>query len=131
MFGGSLSGDTGFGVAFTLKDYNFLGTGDEINSSFNINAERYLFDISYQDYPLFSSNIKNTYNIFNSEVDLTDSFGFKSRSYGIGYGVTFDYNENVRTSFSIQNIFDLHYKEFASGISSPGRSIILNLNIKF
>ena len=30
MFGGSLSGDTGFGVAFTLKDYNFLGTGDKL-----------------------------------------------------------------------------------------------------
>ena len=104
MFGGSLSGDTGFGVAFTLKDYNFLGTGDEINSSFNINAERYLFDISYQDYPLFSSNIKNTYNIFNSEVDLTDSFGFKSRSYGIGYGVTFDYNEKTDISAFVKYI---------------------------
>ena len=43
----------------------------------------------------------------------------------------FDYNENVRTSFSIETIFDLHYKEFASGISAPGRSIILNLNVKF
>ena len=43
----------------------------------------------------------------------------------------FDYNENVRTSFSIENIFDLHYKEFASAISSPGRAIILNLNVKF
>ena len=42
-----------------------------------------------------------------------------------------DYNENLRTSFSIDNIFDLHYKEFASGISAPGRSIIINLNVKF
>jgi len=42
-----------------------------------------------------------------------------------------DYNENIRTSFSIDNIFDLHYKEFASGISGPGRSIIINLNVKF
>ena len=104
MFGGSLSGDTGFGVAFTLKDYNFLGTGDEINSSFNINSERYLFDISYKDYPSFSSNIKNTYNIFNSEVDLTDSFGFKSRSYGIGYGITFDYDEKTDISAFVKYI---------------------------
>ena len=44
--------------------------------------------------------------------------------------VSFEY-ENVRTSLSIENIFDLHYKEFASGISAPGRSIILNLNVKF
>ena len=42
-----------------------------------------------------------------------------------------DHNENVRTSFSIENIFDLHYKEFASAISSHGRAIILNLNVKF
>ena len=42
-----------------------------------------------------------------------------------------DHNENIQTSFSIENIFDLHYKEFASSISAPGRSIILNLNIKF
>ena len=42
-----------------------------------------------------------------------------------------DYNENIRTSFSIDNLFDLHYKEFASGISGPGRSIIINLNVKF
>lgn len=49
------------------------------------------------------------------------------------YSITaaLDHNQNIRTSFSIENIFDLHYKEFASGISAPGRSIILNLNIKF
>tara|TARA_Y100000768_G_scaffold318559_1_gene254013 strand:+ start:2620 stop:5115 length:2496 start_codon:yes stop_codon:yes gene_type:complete len=49
------------------------------------------------------------------------------------YSITggFDHNEKIRTSFSIENIFDLHYKEFASGISAPGRSIILNLNLKF
>ena len=49
------------------------------------------------------------------------------------YSITgaFDHNEKIRTSFSIENIFDLHYKEFASGISAPGRSIILNLNVKF
>tara|TARA_B100000575_G_scaffold33556_1_gene22585 strand:- start:20842 stop:23319 length:2478 start_codon:yes stop_codon:yes gene_type:complete len=49
------------------------------------------------------------------------------------YSITggFDHNERLRTSFSIQNIFDLHYKEFASGISAPGRSIILNMNLKF
>lgn len=49
------------------------------------------------------------------------------------YSITgaFDHNEKIRTSFSIENIFDLHYKEFASGISAPGRSIIFNLNVKF
>ena len=49
------------------------------------------------------------------------------------YSITgaFDHNKKLRTSFSIENIFDLHYKEFASGISAPGRSIIFSLNVKF
>ena len=44
---------------------------------------------------------------------------------------TFYYSEKIKTSLSIDNIFDLHYKEFASGISAPGRSIIFNINMKF
>ena len=49
----------------------------------------------------------------------------------LNFSGAFDHNEKFKTSFSIENIFDLHYKEFASGISAPGRSIILNLNIRF
>lgn len=104
MFGGSLSGDTGFGLAFTVKDYNFLGSGNEVNSSFNINSESYLFDVSYKQYPLFASNISNTYNIFNSEDDLIDSFGFKSKSQGVGYGITYEYNEKTDISAFIKYI---------------------------
>ena len=49
------------------------------------------------------------------------------------YSITgaFYHSEKIRTSLSIDNIFDLHYKEFASGISAPGRSIIFNINVKF
>jgi hemoglobin/transferrin/lactoferrin receptor protein len=31
----------------------------------------------------------------------------------------------IKTQLLIDNIFDIHYKEFASGISSPGRSLNL------
>ncbi len=71
------------------------------------------------------------------ETPIINSKSVKTRYYGSPkwsiYSITaaLDHNENVRTSFSIDNIFDLHYKEFASGISAPGRSIILNLNVKF
>ena len=71
------------------------------------------------------------------ETPIINSKSVKTRYYGSPkwsiYSITaaLDHNENVRTSFSIDNIFDLHYKEFASGISAPGRSIIFNLNVKF
>ena len=37
----------------------------------------------------------------------------------------------MRTSFSIglTNVFDTHYRTFASGISAPGRSFQLGLNL--
>ena len=43
------------------------------------------------------------------------------------YSITgaFYYSEKIRTSLSIDNIFDLHYKEFASGISAPVDQLFL------
>lgn len=105
MFGGSLSGDTGFGLAFSIKDYNIFGSGNEISSSFNLNSEKYLFDISYTAYPYYFNNLKNVYNIYNSEDDFTNSYGFKSKKTGFGYGISFDYNEktNIFTGINLSN----------------------------
>lgn len=39
--------------------------------------------------------------------------------------------ENIRLNFSLENIFDLHYRTFASGISAPGRSLNLGVIVDF
>ena len=131
MFGGSLSGDTGFGIAFSIKDYNFLGSGNEINSSININAERYLFDISFTNYPYYNNNIKSTYNIYNSEIDLTGSYGFKSRRYGLGYGVGFDYNNKIYISSNINLSNEKNFSQVNSSsaiIDNIGEFNLFDLN---
>ena len=38
-------------------------------------------------------------------------------------------NTNLRVG--MENIFDIHYREFASGISSSGRNIVLGFNTNF
>jgi hemoglobin/transferrin/lactoferrin receptor protein len=38
-------------------------------------------------------------------------------------------NSNLRVG--MENIFDIHYREFASGISSSGRNIVLGFNTNF
>ena len=157
LFGGSLSGDTDFGVTLSVKDYNFLGSGNEINSSININAESLLFDISYINYPYYSNNIRNTYNIYNSEIDLTGSYGFKSKKYGLGYGIGFDYSEKTFISTSINlsneenfspvnsnlainnnigefNLFDLNFKiirDTTNDIMYPTDGTYNNFSIKY
>ena len=94
----SFSGDTGAGLSLGLKDYNILGTGNEINSSFNLNTEQTRFDIKYSQYPLLNPNLRNDYSIFNQDQDYTDSFGYKTSNIGLGYNLNFRYNEN--TNFS-------------------------------
>jgi hemoglobin/transferrin/lactoferrin receptor protein len=45
--------------------------------------------------------------------------------------VHFEMNLNTTFLFQVDNIFDKHYKEFASGISAPGRNFSATLNYLF
>ena len=42
-----------------------------------------------------------------------------------------NYNYFINFDFGIDNIFDIHYRTYSSGISAPGRNIRLGLNLKF
>ena len=98
LLGGNFSGDTGFGIGLGLKDYNILGTGNELDLSINVNSEKSLFSISYSQYNLLNSNIINSYTLFNQESDLSSSFGFKTRNQGLGYDLTYSVNETLSLS---------------------------------
>ena len=104
LAGGSFSGDSGAGLTLSLKDNNIFGSGNLIDSNFTANQESALFAITLIQYPLVSSNIRNKYTIFNNELDLLDSFGFKTKEQGIGYSINFDYNEifTVNTGLSFK-----------------------------
>lgn len=114
LLAGSFSGDTGLGFAIGLSDYNILGSGNELNSSFNINAEQARFTIDYKEYLINNPTLTNNYTVFNIDNDLTDSFGFKSEETGIGYKLGYDYSEKVNMSFGIKYI----HKKNHSGINS-------------
>ena len=43
----------------------------------------------------------------------------------------FNYNYFINFDFGIDNIFDIHYRTYSSGISAPGRNIRLGINLKF
>ena len=94
----SFSGDTGAGLSLGLKDYNILGTGNEINSSFNLNTEQTRFDIKYSQYPLLNPNLRNDFLIFNQDKDYVSSFGYKTTDTGFGYKLNFQYSENTNLS---------------------------------
>ena len=63
-------------------------------------------------------------NLDEATVDGTPSW----HTTNIVYSRIFN---NLKISFACENILDVHYKTFASGISSSGRNFILNLQCNF
>ena len=44
---------------------------------------------------------------------------------------SYAYSEQILFRGGIENVFDLHYREFASGISASGRSLMLGVQLEF
>jgi hemoglobin/transferrin/lactoferrin receptor protein len=43
----------------------------------------------------------------------------------------YEFKKDVVFNLGLKNIFDLHYRTFASGISSEGRSLQFGIKVKF
>lgn len=106
LIAGSISGDTGLGLALGLKDSNFLGSGNEINSSVNINSEKSFFKVNFKKYSNMNKYLTHNYSLFNEENDFLSSYGFKAKKYGFGYDLGFRLTDkaNISSGISYQNI---------------------------
>lgn len=83
------------------------------------------------------------YTLFNLEKPIaryspspTDNAVFAPSSgtpawYTLNLKGRYNFNEQLRAQFGIENILDLNYRYFASGLSAAGRNIILSLNYSF
>ncbi len=49
----------------------------------------------------------------------------------LNYYSSFRLNNGFQIQAAVENIFDIHYRPFASGVSAPGRNFILTLNYKW
>ena len=101
MIGGSYSADVGVGLALTLKDSNFRGSGDEAEFQFNGNTEKLLYSLYYNSYNELNSYQTNSYSISNEETDLSGSFGYKTKSRSIGYTRSLRVDQRISTSLGI------------------------------
>jgi len=72
-------------------------------------------------------------NVHQTPVDVNDPSGF----YGtpswhiLGFNSKLSVNRFISLFAKVDNIFDVHYREFASGVSAPGRNFSLATNISF
>ena len=109
ILAGTINGDTGLGATFGINDNNIFGLGDKINSSISLNSKNLLFDIDYQQY--FDSNpyLSNRYKFFNSDDDLTSSYGYKTKKTGIAYSIFYEIDNQKSSSLGIEYIKNQNY----------------------
>jgi len=62
--------------------------------------------------------------------DLGTIEGFPSW-WTLNMSLQYEFNENLKLQLGLENILDQHYRTFASGISAPGRNVIISLKTNF
>lgn len=66
-------------------------------------------------------------------IDEFGYFNFVGTPKWMTYSLNSNYRlkENIKLNLALENIFDVHYRTFASGISAPGRSLNLGIIVDF
>ncbi len=90
--------------------------------NFKFNAAKKLSDYNLEE---GIDNIEQT--PFTAQ---TNSYYGTPKWSTLNLNTNYQFSEKVSISFRIDNIFDVHYKEFASSISSPGRNYVGSLLLK-
>ena len=109
------------GVSYNLKKWNF-------NLAYRFNARKYP-----KEYNLTEGidNFNETPVLNLEAIEEVDQY------YGTPSWSTFNFStqyklpRNTTIHLQVTNIFDQHFKEFASGISAPGRNISIAVNAHF
>ena len=74
---------------------------------------------------------ETTYSVYSEDrIDEATILGTPGW-FTLNLRTTAQLHEAINLQFAIENIFDQHYKPFASGISAPGRNFILTARAKF
>lgn len=103
---------------FGLLEFGFEKEKFQASLSWNFNAKKNLEDYNLRE---GIDNIEQTPYI--DEIDAY--YGNPSWSI-INVSSMYKMNKGLTLFLNVDNIFDLHYKEFASSISAPGRNISIS-----
>ena len=112
---GGYNQDQGVGLSLGLSDDNILGSGNKIDSS--LGFTRYYFIWCWLNPKPTESNITFRYNAFNNENDYKDSFGYKSKSTGIGFGIKSYINKNISNNITFKLSSNENYDSKNSALS--------------
>ena len=100
----------------------------EISASFRFNAKK---DISKYNISEGIDNHVQTPIVDASATEDVDKYYGTPSWNTFGLNGRYTVNENFTIQGTVTNLFDEHYKEFASGISAPGRNFSVSVQANF
>ncbi|MFA5298757.1 MAG: TonB-dependent receptor [Lutibacter sp.] len=107
-----------FGNLEVLYNFNKFQTG----LNYRFNAVKKLNDYNLEE---GIDNIEQTPIV----AETGDYYGTPKWST-LNLNMNYQFSDKISISFRIDNIFDIHYKEFASSISAPGRNYVGSVLLK-
>ncbi len=88
---------------------------------------KFMLKKTLEDYDIISGIDNIEQSPFNSQTGEYEGF---PQWHILNAYATYYFNKNIVLNLGVENIFDIHYKEFASAISAPGRNFKFQLRIK-
>jgi hemoglobin/transferrin/lactoferrin receptor protein len=100
----------------------------ELTANYKFNSKK---DIKSYNISEGIDNHFQTPIIDENAVDDIDKYYGSTSWSAFGLNGRYSVNENFSVQATLTNIFDAHYKEFASGISAPGRNFSIAIQATF
>lgn len=109
---------------FGQFDVNFMNKKFQLGTSLRFNSKKDIEDYNFTEH-IDNHDLTPIINE-NATEDIDKYFGSPSW-VTLGFNSSYSFNKNWKLQGMISNIFDQHYREFASGISAPGRNFSFSL----
>ena len=109
---------------FGQFDINYTNKKFQLGTSFRFNSKKDISDFN------FTEGIDNhdlTPVVNENAVEDVDKYYGSPSWVTLGFNSSFTFNKNWKLQGMISNLFDQHFREFASGISAPGRNFSFSL----
>ena len=150
LFGGSIDGYYSFLDSFSIlanvsfieagknKRYGPLPSVSPIFGNLLLNYQKQAWIASLR-FQFSGSKNPDTYSIRGEDgleetPLISENLGIYAGSPAwndLSFLTQYNWKENITFRLGIDNIFDIHYRSFASGVSAPGRNFKIGANISF
>jgi hemoglobin/transferrin/lactoferrin receptor protein len=113
---------------FGQFDINYKNDKIEVGAAIRFNKKKNIDDYNFTE---GIDNVEETPIINPTATEEIDRYFGTPSWYTLGVNGKYILNEHLSVQARITNLLDEHYKEFASGISAPGRNVSLSLFATF